>query len=1104
MKISDLQSGQINVLEVQPVGVESFGPDLRPGSEVRILRGLYPEEAILEMAGRTWSVRGADPRHQTVLTSMTERALPRLCWVVNVFPAIGDATHLVVQTHTFTMQYSLSDPLVMGISDKLLEQIRSKYARSIHSAEQAITWLADKALISPLHSPRALVSAGTRLRFESAAFRIHGNAIAIDVADGVITRIVRSQLVGDDGRQPVILIEGSISFADLTAVGQFVTLGKTELDTIVRQTDSYLNLWKEYNSIERQNLLQRARDFRWLRYSRCTPLADGLWRFYVTKDEQTRRTLDLLRDREEISLEIDTQLPGELQDNAGDGSSDPNPRSRQVGSPFAGECVNVNDRDGALDIRPINPDEDAKPPASGIIYLALTGDRVRLRRREEARDLILSQECSIPWLGLLLENRPAPIRKLGSLELPGATRLRELFGGDQPTDNQIKALEIALNTPDIALIQGPPGTGKTKTIVAIETYLAEIADKMKTVAGRILLTSYQHDAVENAASKTLVFDLPAVKVGRRKGEDEIADGVRAWKEERIAKLTVDLPEPPVSSVLKRVREIQRGYALAPGTPAEIIQTLVEVFDLVQFWVPPDISDQLFALVQRLRQGQVASLSAGSEDNDLLLRAIHGLRTEEAGFSDDGPHNAYKLMKRLSTTTLLTVEGHDLALLEKASQWDQDSIPEFLPALADLKRKLQDALIPTRTQQLNSPQPNADVELLLTSICEQLYERIRQGLDGVDATRYEYLTDLRNDDFGVRATLREYTAVLAATCQQSVGRAMQYLKDDVHGLRFESVIIDEAARANPLDLLIPMSRAERRIVLVGDHRQLPHILDPDVERDLSVSSKSTQDLLSKSLFERLFRHLQDLEKRDGISRTVTLNAQYRMHPILGKFVSDTFYSPFGEAFRSPKPAEQFSHRLEEPYRNCVAAWVDVSPAKGEERGGRSKFRPAEAKWIANEVKRLMEQHSGISFGVITFYKSQEQELLRCMEPLGLAEEDGGILKISRRWREGINQAGRAFERLRVGTVDAFQGKEFDIVFLSMTRCNTRAATDEQSARRKYGFLTLENRLCVAMSRQTRLLVVVGAQKMLEETAAAQYVRGLVKFKELCEGPHGITI
>ena len=59
------------------------------------------------------------------------------------------------------------------------------------------------------------------------------------------------------------------------------------------------------------------------------------------------------------------------------------------------------------------------------------------------------------------------------------------------------------------------------------------------------------------------------------------------------------------------------------------------------------------------------------------------------------------------------------------------------------------------------------------------------------------------------------------------------------------------------------------------------------------------------------------------------------------------------------------------------------------------------------------------------------------------------------------------------MDAFQGMEFNFVCLSMVRSN-----NEKNIRKKFGFLTNRNRLCVAMSRQKELLVVFGDSKMLE--------------------------
>jgi superfamily I DNA and/or RNA helicase len=99
-------------------------------------------------------------------------------------------------------------------------------------------------------------------------------------------------------------------------------------------------------------------------------------------------------------------------------------------------------------------------------------------------------------------------------------------------------------------------------------------------------------------------------------------------------------------------------------------------------------------------------------------------------------------------------------------------------------------------------------------------------------------------------------------------------------------------------------------------------------------------------------------------------------------------------------------------------------------------------------------------------------------------------------------------LRIGTVDAFQGKEFDVVFLSVTRSNNIRATPDspETYRRKYGFLLLENRLCVAMSRQQRLLIATGDLEMVRAEAdrpeiERQAIRELIAFYELCKTPDG---
>jgi superfamily I DNA and/or RNA helicase len=216
----------------------------------------------------------------------------------------------------------------------------------------------------------------------------------------------------------------------------------------------------------------------------------------------------------------------------------------------------------------------------------------------------------------------------------------------------------------------------------------------------------------------------------------------------------------------------------------------------------------------------------------------------------------------------------------------------------------------------------------------------------------------------------------------------------------------------------------------------------------------------------------------------------MHPTLGDFVSRQFYPP-EEQFGTGRPPEDFEHELP-GYEGRTAAWLDVPAASGYEQEGQSKSRRAEAIALAAELDRLIRHPaaSGMTFGVITFYSAQEAAICRELARHGLMiPGDREEYQISDEYREG--------ERLRVGTVDAFQGKEFDVVFLSMVRCNRLRDDTEQERRRKYGHLMSPNRLCVSMSRQQRLLIVAGDAGMLRFPHARDAIRPLVEFHKLAE-------
>ena len=81
-----------------------------------------------------------------------------------------------------------------------------------------------------------------------------------------------------------------------------------------------------------------------------------------------------------------------------------------------------------------------------------------------------------------------------------------------------------------------------------------------------------------------------------------------------------------------------------------------------------------------------------------------------------------------------------------------------------------------------------------------------------------------------------------------------------------------------------------------------------------------------------------------------------------------------------------------------------------------------------------------------------------------------------------------DRIEVGTVDSFQGKEFGIVFLSLVRSND---TDS------LGFIESKNRMCVALSRAIKCLVIVGDSGILKYNNAEEKIPALIDFYSMCK-------
>jgi hypothetical protein len=491
----------------------------------------------------------------------------------------------------------------------------------------------------------------------------------------------------------------------------------------------------------------------------------------------------------------------------------------------------------------------------------------------------------------------------------------------------------------------------------------------------------------------------------------------------------------------------------------------------------DLNDDLWKEWRNLSKpiGNRSSLK-----DDKRYKALKNLSTDLISYDDNGFYEIQKLLR-----SGLEITDDERQKLEDAPV--DSPTEDFLLFLSSFKEKyLMDLDLASEITKEGSN------ESILSWLDEVInYERHREenAYDDKDTFMTANLEALREELEGeslyIRDSIMAYTESIAATNQKAGSR-------DITS-KFQNVILEEAARSNPLDLLIPMTRALRRIILVGDQKQLPQLIENDIVEDV-VENKyedlAERDIARKkyesSLFGILYKNLGKAPKK----RWIRLNEQFRMHPVIGDFISSLYYDNEVKA-GMPDQALKKSHGLTVAgLKDKVMVFCDVKRDLGTENRGVGKSRECEAKRVMSLVKEIMHDPAGkdLSIGVITFYAAQRDLIFKEAERLGYASRmPSGDYNIE----ENVKTTRDGREKFRIGTVDSFQGKEFDVVILSSTRSNT-LERKEGNVRKIFGFLTSENRLNVAFSRAQRLLIVCGDGEMFGDEYAQTYVRGLYEF------------
>ncbi|MDB9445348.1 DEAD/DEAH box helicase [Anabaena sp. CS-542/02] len=219
------------------------------------------------------------------------------------------------------------------------------------------------------------------------------------------------------------------------------------------------------------------------------------------------------------------------------------------------------------------------------------------------------------------------------------------------------------------------------------------------------------------------------------------------------------------------------------------------------------------------------------------------------------------------------------------------------------------------------------------------------------TKYEtlisdYVVRLRNHSPQDRKELQnlylDNANVIGITCGQSASKRFLDWKS------FDVVIIDEVSKCTPPEILIPALKA-KKLVLVGDHRQLPPMLNNETLEELAAALNTTEEelgYLRESLFKQQFEAAPNNIK-------IMLNIQYRMHPQIMSVINQ-FYD-YQLQCGLVNPDQQRAHYVageEIQDQHHIIWWkTPTTPQYRETRDGTSFYNQGEVNHILEICKQI---------------------------------------------------------------------------------------------------------------------------------------------------------
>ena len=381
---------------------------------------------------------------------------------------------------------------------------------------------------------------------------------------------------------------------------------------------------------------------------------------------------------------------------------------------------------------------------------------------------------------------------------------------------------------------------------------------------------------------------------------------------------------------------------------------------------------------------------------------------------------------------------------------------------------------TQTAILLLAYTNRAVDEICNMLTENELDYIRIGNEFSCDPKYSdhLLKEVLDDNAtlnSIKSTIADARIVVATTSTMNSNAALFNIK------HFDLAIIDEASQILEPNIigLLTVRHAERRaierFILIGDHKQLPAVVQQQDTLEAEETNNSLKDIhllsCANSLFERLILTERAAGRTDFIG---TLHKQGRMHPDIADFANRKFYA------REQLECVPLAHQLEQTLAYNEASEDETDdvlkahrmifiPSKPcRQLNISEKVNTEEARIITDLLRRLYRQlgknfDPQKSVGVIVPYRNQIAMIRKEIEKLGIPE----------------------LEEISIDTVERYQGSQRDIILYSFT-IQSRYQLDFLTANTFYeDGQPIDRKLNVAITRARKQLILTGNEPTLRQ-------------------------